>query len=136
MGRALPDALIAQHHQDAMSHKPYSTASPTSPTPPPAPVVGLLRRTDFAPGTICDGWVWNCTLEVMIASYGQICNNTWSMQGAGIEGVTRGDVSQANAVEQLKAFPAPRLDPTEVKKFGRNMAWVCRFIKAPQSRVI
>ena len=98
--------------------------APAGAAPPPAPVLGLLRPTDFAPGTLCSGWAWNCTAVSVVGRRGQVCNSSWSMQGASADGVTRGNSTQPNAIEQLKAFPAPRLDPTAVKTFGRNIAWV------------
>ena len=112
---ALSDELIAQHYKDAMAHRPYSTAAPTAAVPKPDSVAGLLRPTDFALGTICEGWKVNCTYAK--------CNHSWPFQGAKAEGVTRGTETQLNAVEQLKAFPAPRLVPTSASTFGRNIAW-------------
>jgi hypothetical protein len=113
---ALSDELIAQHYKDVMAHKPYNMAAPTVPAvPKPDSVAGLLRPTDFALGTICEGWKVNCTFSK--------CNHSWPFQGAKAEGVTRGTNAQLNAVEQLKVYPAPRLVPTTAKTFGRNIAW-------------
>lgn len=115
---ALPDAVIAQHHADAMAHKPYTAPSMVNlatPVPSPAPVAGLLRATDFAVGTVCPGWTSNCTPAV--------CNHSWPFQGAGAAGITRGDSTQLSALQQLRAFPAPRLLPGTLPHFGYNIPW-------------
>ena len=55
---------------------------------------------------------------------GVVCNKSWpGPGGVSILGVTPGTKTQLNAVEQLKAYPAPRLVPATAKTFGRNIAW-------------
>ena len=117
---ALSDALIAQHHADAMSHKPYTSQLrppfSTNGAPTPDPVGGLLDPREFAPGTLCQGWVSNCT-PVNCSS----TNGAW--QGASVYGITRGDHTQPDPLVQLQTFPSPRLVPATEPQFGRNIAW-------------
>ena len=115
---ALPDSLIAQHHADAMAHKPYTNEirSPfTQGAPTPAPVAGLLEPKEFAVGTRCAGWVSNCTPAN--------CSSTQPFQGAGVRGITRGDSTQPAPLAQLQSFPSPRLIPAAQAQFGRHIAW-------------
>lgn len=101
---ALPDALIAQHYADVLSHRPYSSTLRipfSEATPTPAPVVGLLDPREFAAGTICPGWVIDCTPAN--------CSSINKFQGAGVYGITRGDSKQLDPVAQVR-FATQRTD--------------------------
>jgi hypothetical protein len=110
---ALSDAVIHQHSADAMvHHRPYSMDAPTAPAPPPEAVAGLLDPEEFALGTICAGWVWNCTPSNCTApNHVQL-------------GATRGNRSQPTPLVQLQTYPSPRVAGlAAAASYGRNVPW-------------
>ena len=90
------------------------------PAPVPASTVGVLDSKEFAPGTICPGWVHNCTPLVACSNPGIVYLN----------GSTPGTPDQPTTLQQLSSYPLPRFNTAALALglFPWNTCWATRYL--------